>query len=73
MAKPEQEERSPSEIESPYLTEEETAFYLKVSRPTLRKWRMKKYNPGLPFCKFGRTVRYRREDCDEFALKYRSV
>lgn len=52
------------------LTESETAQYLSVSRPFLRKARMNGdrtgHAPGPPFLKAGRMIRYRVADLDQW-------
>jgi excisionase family DNA binding protein len=41
-----------------FLTANEAADLLNISRVTLARWRLE--GSGPPFCKFGRTVRYER-------------
>ncbi len=57
------------------ITEVETARYLSVSRPYLRKCRMDgnrdKHTPGPPWVKFGRAVRYAVEDLDAWIAEHR--
>jgi excisionase family DNA binding protein len=48
-----------------YLTEAELAELLKVSTKTVRLWR--RAGTGPPALRFGRGVRYRRRDVDEWA------
>lgn len=48
------------------LTTKEAARELRVSKPTLEAWRCRGGGPA--FVKFGRAVRYRREDLDKFLI-----
>jgi excisionase family DNA binding protein len=52
-----------------YFTALEAAAYLKSSTSTLAKRRL--YGGGPPFCRIGRSVRYRRADLDEFMARSR--
>ncbi|MGD0813927.1 MAG: helix-turn-helix domain-containing protein [Verrucomicrobiota bacterium] len=45
----------------PYLTIDEAAAYLKMSKGGLRKWMERRM---LPFFRIGRCVRFRRSDLD---------
>ena len=47
-----------------FLNTKEAAEYLNIKRNTLEVWRIKGGGPN--FCKFGRTVRYRKQDLDDF-------
>jgi len=49
------------------LNEKETAALLRVSVKTLQTWRYKGNGPK--FLKFGRAVRYRRGDLQDFVLR----
>jgi excisionase family DNA binding protein len=51
-------------IVSVYLTPRETAAYLRTSINTLAKLRV--YGGGPSFARWGRAIRYRREDLDAF-------
>lgn len=57
------------------LTEAETAKYLSVSRPFLRKSRMEgrreNHTPGPPWVKFGRAVRYAIDDLNAWIAEHR--
>ena len=50
-----------------FMTEKEVAEFLKVRPNTLAAWRYE--NRELPFYKFGRRVRYRKDDVLAFAGK----
>jgi len=50
-----------------YMTESETADYIRGSRSTLQKDRL--YGRGIPFVKMGRRVLYRRADVDAYLAK----
>lgn len=61
------------EIEGNYLTTEELAKYLGLSKSTLDNWRAQTTERklvGLPFKKFGRAVRYKKEDILEFERRH---
>lgn len=47
-----------------FLNTKDAAEYLNIKRNTLEVWRIKAGGPD--FCKFGRTVRYRKQDLDKF-------
>lgn len=47
-----------------FLTTHEAAALLRVSEHTLRSWRASRAGPR--FIKIGGTVRYRRDDLDEY-------
>ena len=51
------------------MTEHEAAEYLRVSVKTIRKWRYLCSPPA--YHKFGKTVRYRLSDLDEYANSHR--
>lgn len=57
------------------LTEIETAKYLGVSCSTLRQGRMNGNRenriPSPPFIKLGRSIRYLKEDLDQWLRRYR--
>lgn len=55
---------STAEAESPWLTAEEAARYLKVSAMTLLRWR--KLNKGPEYSQRGRVLRYRRDALDKW-------
>ena len=46
------------------LDTSETATHIRVSKPTLERWRVSGNGP--PFVKLGKAVRYRRSDLDEW-------
>jgi len=48
------------------LTTQEAARELRLTKATLEAWRCRGGGPA--FVKFGRAVRYRREDLDKFLL-----
>lgn len=48
-----------------YLTRQQAADYLNLKKSTLEAWATRGGGPA--FCKFGRTVRYRKQDLDAFA------
>jgi excisionase family DNA binding protein len=54
---------------SSYMTEQEAAEYLKVSTKTLQRWRYQCSPPV--YHKFGKNVRYRLSDLDEYANSQR--
>jgi predicted DNA-binding transcriptional regulator AlpA len=58
-------------MEKKYLSETEVAILTGRAVPTLRKDRH--YGRGLPYCKVGRSVRYIRQDVDEYMLSCRIV
>jgi excisionase family DNA binding protein len=49
---------------SELMDTKQAAKYLNLKRNTLEVWRVQ--GSGPPFCKFGRSVRYRRTDLDAF-------
>lgn len=49
-----------------YFTTLQAADYLGLSRQALELWRHR--GEGPPYCKIGRSVRYRRAALDEFML-----
>lgn len=56
-------------VESDYLTTEELAKYLGLSKSTLNNWRAQSTEKkviGIPFKKFGRAIRYKKSDILEF-------
>lgn len=55
-------------IESPLLTREETAEYLRVPVTTIDTWRHRG-NPAIPFIKVGDTVKYHLEDLEKWLKK----
>ena len=57
------------EIESPLLTEHETANYLRLKVATLRRWRWAGRGPA--FHRIGGRVRYSHQDLDEFIASSR--
>ena len=53
------------------MTSKEAAEYLRYSEYTLRRARVSKYLAGVaapPYHKIGRTVRYKKEELDEWIL-----
>ena len=52
---------------SAILTEIEAAKFLNMKIPTLRAWRLKRRGPR--FLKFGRAVRYRLSDLEQFVAE----
>lgn len=56
------------------FTEKEAAEYIGMSRSFLRQDRMNGYRdnrtPGPNFLKLGRTIRYRKEDLDNWLTKH---
>jgi excisionase family DNA binding protein len=56
-------------IESPYLTVEETAAYLRVSVRTLETFRQEKSGPA--YHKHGGKVVYRKDDLDAWSRQVR--
>lgn len=52
-----------------YLTEGQAATLLQVSTRTLNRWRHK---GKLAYAKIDRTLRYRRQDIDQFILDHRT-
>ena len=56
------------------LTEKEAAIYIGMSRSFLSQDRMNGYRvnrtPGPPFLKLGRSIRYRKQDLDEWLGKH---
>ncbi len=57
------------EIESPYLTTEEAAAYLRISVRTLESFRQQKIGPA--FQKHGGKVVYLKEDLDAWSRQVR--
>lgn len=57
--------RSPA---TEYLTTQQAAAYLGVSKPRLEIWRCRGGGPR--FSKIGRIVRYKRTDLDEFMREH---
>lgn len=59
------------------LTEIEASEYIGMSRSFLRQDRMNGYRngrtPGPVFMKLGRSIRYRKQDLDEWLNKHRIV
>ena len=59
------------------LTEKEASEYIGMSRSFLRQDRMNGYRvnrtPGPTFMKLGRSIRYRKQDLDEWLDKHRMV
>jgi len=53
------------EIDSPLMTTQEAAAYLKVDFRTIANWRANK-KQDIPFVKMGSKVRYRKSDLDAF-------
>ena len=51
-------------MEGRLLSLKEAAVYLDVAEATLRDWRVDRKGP--PAVKFGRLVKYRREDLDQW-------
>ena len=47
-----------------FLTRQQAADYLGLKKATLEAWAT--HGGGPTFCKFGRAVRYRKQDLDEF-------
>lgn len=54
-----------SEMGMRYMTEQEAADYLNLSTKTLQKWRYQGNAPA--YHKFGKIVRYRQSELEEFA------
>lgn len=50
------------------MTTIDAARYLGVSRALLEHWRQRREGPR--FVKFGRSIRYRRADLDEFMARH---
>lgn len=50
-------------MENGLLKIDEAANYLRLTIPTLRKWR---FEGKLPFYKLGRSIRFKKEDLDSF-------
>lgn len=46
------------------MTDKELAKYLKISLPTIHRWRRDKVGPA--FVKLGKSVRYRIADVDQY-------
>lgn len=57
----------------PVLDEEETAYYIGMSRSWLRISRCQGNPDSPPFLKLGRSVRYLKEDLDQWLEKHRFV
>ena len=59
------------------LTEKEASEYIGMSRSFLRQDRMNGYRvnrtPGPTFMKLGRSIRYSKQDLDEWLDKHRMV
>lgn len=55
---------------SDYLSETQTAKYLNISKKSLQRWRFNRQGP--PYVKLIKTIRYRREDLDQW-MKERIV
>ena len=55
-------------INSPYLTQDEAAKYLRVSARTLERHRVA--GSGCRFCRAGRRILYRREDLDAYLSQH---
>lgn len=57
------------------LTETEAAKYIRMSRSFLNQDRMNGYRkgrtPGPKYLKLGKSIRYRKEDLDEWLMKNR--
>lgn len=53
------------------LTQKEVADYLRISHKTLERDRW--LGMGLPYLKFGRTVRYRASDLLDFVNEYTTM
>lgn len=51
-----------------YLTRPQAAEYLNLKKSTLDAWAVRGNGPA--FCKFGRAVRYRRQDLDAYAEEH---
>lgn len=49
----------------PYMRRSEAAAFLGLAASTLEKWAC--IGGGPPFCRFGRSVRYRRSDLEAWA------
>ncbi|MPW31534.1 helix-turn-helix domain-containing protein [Agarivorans sp. B2Z047] len=66
-----------SETDKRVLTEQETAFYIGMSRSYLRQARMSgnrdNHTPAPPFIKIGRAVRYLREDLDAWLCSFQRL
>jgi len=59
------------------LTEKEAAIYIGMSRSFLSQDRMNGYRvnrtPGPPFLKLGRSIRYRKQDLDDWLDKHLKI
>lgn len=53
--------------QSDWLNEKQVAELLCISRSTLQKMRFKRH--GIPYTKLGRSVRYKREDVQQYMEK----
>lgn len=58
-----------TDIPRTYVSEEEAAQYLGLSRVTLRRWRW--IHQGPAWVRLGGTIRYRLADLDEYAMSRR--
>ena len=56
--------RQNASADKPFLTTQEAADYLRLQRTTLEAWRCRGGGPR--FAKFGRSVRYRLSDLDDW-------
>jgi excisionase family DNA binding protein len=54
-----------------FLTDEEVADRLNLSVQTLRNWRC--IGKGLPYVKFGRSIRYKNGDIEAFSEANRVI
>lgn len=55
------------------LTDEQTAHYINMSKSWLRIGRMRGNPEAPPFVKIGRSVRYLREDLDQWLREHRQI
>ena len=51
-------------MQTDFLDTQQAAEYLNLKKNTLEIWRLRGDGPG--FCKFGRAVRYRKQDLDAY-------
>jgi excisionase family DNA binding protein len=57
--------------DTPFMTERQAADQLGLDPRTLRKWRW--LNEGPAYYKFGKAVRYKRSDLEDFMSKCRML
>lgn len=70
-------EQLTSNLDKRVLTEQETSYYIGMSRSFLRQARMSgnrlNHTPAPPFIKIGRSVRYLREDLDDWLDQFQRL